>query len=213
MMPVMATATSVHDLRLIGEHPALDFCNTVGETLDGEPRDHLVDYAALLAWSLRCGLLAHADATAMRRRAAAEPVAAARALDVALDLRTAIYALCTAQAEGAPSPRAALGRLNRHLAIALAHAALGGAGRRFAWNWIGTPDALDRMLWPLARCAADLLVGEQSERIRMCSGINCHWLFLDLTKNRARRWCSMEVCGNRAKVRSFRARADGAGRR
>lgn len=42
---------------------------------------------------------------------------------------------------------------------------------------------------------------EESERIKICPGDDCGWMFLDESKNRRRRWCSMELCGNREKAR------------
>ncbi len=47
------------------------------------------------------------------------------------------------------------------------------------------------------------ILTSQSEitRVKMCGGDNCGWLFLDESKNRRRRWCSMEMCGNREKAR------------
>jgi predicted RNA-binding Zn ribbon-like protein len=47
-------------------------------------------------------------------------------------------------------------------------------------------------------------------RIKMCQGEKCGWLFFDATKNKSRRWCEMEICGNRAKQRRFGAKARGA---
>jgi predicted RNA-binding Zn ribbon-like protein len=46
-------------------------------------------------------------------------------------------------------------------------------------------------------------------RIKLCAAETCRWAFLDESRNRSRSWCSMEVCGNRAKARSFRSRARG----
>jgi predicted RNA-binding Zn ribbon-like protein len=43
-------------------------------------------------------------------------------------------------------------------------------------------------------------------RVRVCASETYGWLFIDTSKNRTRRWCSMSDCGNRAKVRRFRAR-------
>jgi predicted RNA-binding Zn ribbon-like protein len=43
-------------------------------------------------------------------------------------------------------------------------------------------------------------------RIRECGGHACGWLFYDRSKNNRRRWCEMEVCGNRAKQRRLAAR-------
>lgn len=45
------------------------------------------------------------------------------------------------------------------------------------------------------------------ERIKLCASPECRWAFLDESRNRSRAWCSMQVCGNRAKARAFRARA------
>ena len=44
-------------------------------------------------------------------------------------------------------------------------------------------------------------------RVKLCAADDCRWAFLDESRNRSRSWCSMEVCGNRAKARSFRSRA------
>jgi predicted RNA-binding Zn ribbon-like protein len=62
------------------------------------------------------------------------------------------------------------------------------------------------MLWPIARSAAELLASEELARVRECPGELCDDLFLDASRNGARRWCKMEVCGNRAKVKRFRQR-------
>jgi predicted RNA-binding Zn ribbon-like protein len=43
-------------------------------------------------------------------------------------------------------------------------------------------------------------------RLKICSMASCQWAFFDRSKNRSGRWCSMEVCGNRAKTRSYRSR-------
>lgn len=39
----------------------------------------------------------------------------------------------------------------------------------------------------------------ERDRIKMCPGVDCGWFFADETKNRRRKWCLMETCGNRAK--------------
>ncbi|MBV8794030.1 MAG: CGNR zinc finger domain-containing protein, partial [Hyphomicrobiales bacterium] len=46
-------------------------------------------------------------------------------------------------------------------------------------------------------------------RIRECGGHACGWLFYDRSKNNRRRWCEMEICGNRAKQRRLAARRRG----
>jgi predicted RNA-binding Zn ribbon-like protein len=44
------------------------------------------------------------------------------------------------------------------------------------------------------------------ERLKVCPADDCLWAFYDRSRNHSRTWCSMEVCGNRAKVRTFRER-------
>jgi predicted RNA-binding Zn ribbon-like protein len=201
----MADAPTVTDLPFVGGHPSLDFTNTASWPVGGARNERLVDYAALVAWSVRARLIDAELADAMLARSLVEAAAAARVLHGARDLRAAVHDVFAARATGAPVPRQALDRLNHHLAEALVHARIGEQDGTFDWTWEGRPDALDRMLWPLARATADLLTSEELARVRMCAGENCGWLFIDASKNRTRRWCSMSDCGNRAKVRRFRA--------
>jgi predicted RNA-binding Zn ribbon-like protein len=67
-----------------------------------------------------------------------------------------------------------------------------------------TPNSL---LLPLAQAMADLVCSEDFSLIKRCEGKTCTLLFLDKTHGRARRWCSMSVCGNREKQAAYRERA------
>ena len=60
---------------------------------------------------------------------------------------------------------------------------------------------LESALWPIARAAADLLLSDELQHLRMCASDDCAWLFIDRTKNHRRRWCDMKTCGNRVKAR------------
>ena len=61
------------------------------------------------------------------------------------------------------------------------------------------------MLWPVAHSAAELLISDDLDRVKQCADDRgCGWLFVDTSRNRSRRWCSMESCGNRAKVQRHR---------
>lgn len=48
-------------------------------------------------------------------------------------------------------------------------------------------------------------------RLKACRSATCRWAFVDTARNRSRQWCSMSVCGNREKARSFRKRHGAAG--
>ena len=68
----------------------------------------------------------------------------------------------------------------------------------------GIRGALGRIVAEVASGMAD---GSWS-RLKICNADDCRWAFYDTTKNRSRAWCSMQSCGNRAKVRAYRARHD-----
>lgn len=53
---------------------------------------------------------------------------------------------------------------------------------------------------------AEAQAGGTWERLKVCPADDCRWAFFDRSRNRSRTWCSMEVCGNRTKTRSYRAR-------
>lgn len=65
----------------------------------------------------------------------------------------------------------------------------------------------EQLLQPIAGAIADLVCHADFRLIRACEGSACTLVFLDRTKAHARRWCSMAVCGNRAKAAAYRARA------
>jgi predicted RNA-binding Zn ribbon-like protein len=52
----------------------------------------------------------------------------------------------------------------------------------------------------------DEMVDGTWERMKACKADDCRWAFLDTSKNKSRAWCSMESCGNRAKVNAYRQR-------
>lgn len=66
----------------------------------------------------------------------------------------------------------------------------------------GADGALGRLLAIVAAAMAD---GTWS-RLKACRADDCRWGFYDRARNRSRHWCSMAVCGNRTKVRAYRAR-------
>ena len=69
---------------------------------------------------------------------------------------------------------------------------------------------VEAALGPIALAAVRLFTEGDFPRIRECGGHACGWLFYDRSKNNRRRWCEMEVCGNRAKQRRLAARRRGA---
>jgi predicted RNA-binding Zn ribbon-like protein len=72
-------------------------------------------------------------------------------------------------------------------------------------RWAG-PVRTGSVLSTIARDAIDLFTGADADRTRRCEGTDCYLIFVDASRAGRRRWCSMQRCGNRVKVREFRGR-------
>ncbi|MGX2996671.1 CGNR zinc finger domain-containing protein [Streptomyces sp. JNUCC 64] len=116
--------------------------------------------------------------------------------------RDTLYGLAADRAHGGPPDPARLATVN----TAAGHAPLGirftPEGER-AWAPGATVAGL---LSTVARDAIELFTGPHADRVRECATDNCYLLFVDASRPGRRRWCSMERCGNRHKVRAHRAR-------
>jgi predicted RNA-binding Zn ribbon-like protein len=66
----------------------------------------------------------------------------------------------------------------------------------------GTSAGLARIVAAVAESHAD----RTWQRLKVCAESTCQWAFVDTSKNQSRSWCSMRVCGNRAKTKAYRAR-------
>ena len=184
----------------------LDFANTVSWRGSGNPVDRLPMYEELIRFGEQSKLLTVDDARRLRREAALHPEAAARALKKAVALREALYRIFTGLAGGRAPGAADLEVLNGSLPDALVRLRLAAGAEGVAWAWQGDRQALDRLLWPVARDAAVFLTSTDVSRLRSCANPHCRWVFYDGTRSGTRRWCTMAVCGNRAKLRRFRQR-------
>ncbi|MBA3945726.1 MAG: ABATE domain-containing protein [Herpetosiphonaceae bacterium] len=191
----------IDELNLVGGRLCLDFANTIGSHDTDHPDEHLTTYHDLLVWSRRAGVLAKGDQEQLAREAAARPAEAAVIFEQARELREVIYRIFAAVAGGRPVAPADIKQFNARLQEALAHAELVQGGEGFEWGWELADGALEQIVWPIIRSAADLLTAGELSRVRECSGESCGWLFVDTSRNRSRRWCDMEDCGNRAKAR------------
>jgi len=196
-----------HDPYLSGGRDCLNFANTVGGRRPDRPREYLNTYNDLLAWSLHAGLLDGAQADHLAREAERRPAEAAQVLAEAISLREAIYQIFSANARAETVPAADLALLNTALSKALARLKVESDPDGFSWSWPTDETALDAMLWPVVRSAAELLTSVEREQVRECAGDTCSWLFLDTSRNHTRRWCDMKDCGNRAKARRHYARS------
>ena len=144
------------------------------------------------------------DLTTWLRERFPVAVGAARSRDLfdAISLRDAIGRMAGAAADD-DAPRAAdIDLVNLYAAMPDIPPVLAG-GSRQAGRSVQT---VGQALSTIARDAVDLFDPANAGRIRECSGADCGMVYLDTSRAATRRWCSMQRCGNRAKVRAHRAR-------
>jgi predicted RNA-binding Zn ribbon-like protein len=179
----------------VAGHPALDFCNTrAGWNLD-RPKEYLTGSTALALWCREAGLITGPVAERLIAAAEREPAAARVALERALALREAFYRVSLGTGDETQwslvSAEAASARARSRLVPT-------GPGARWQPEWSGPETAV----LAVADAAAELLTGRLAGSVSACPAADCGWLFSD--PRGRRRWCSMAVCGNRAKARRHR---------
>ncbi|MFI1585617.1 CGNR zinc finger domain-containing protein [Embleya sp. NPDC020630] len=151
----------------------------------------LYEPADLAAWATRSRLIP----TPVLEVAPAE-VAGLR------ELRDALFRVVIAHTRGEPRPIPDLETINAAAARPALAPAIAPDGTR---QWAGNPTGT-HLAATVARDAVDLLTGPFAHRIRTCAAEDCHLVYVDTSRPGRRRWCSMEHCGNRHKVRTLRAR-------
>ena len=192
---------SEDEFSFVGNLLCVDFVNTE-VVAQGEPLDRLGDADALLRWARAAAIV---DDSALRRLPAgwAGGRDAARLLRDAQALRAVLRATVGALAAGRALPAEAVPAINHALAAGASTLRLEKRGSGYATQ----RDLLDpspaAILAPIAESAAWLLEHGDRTLIRRCENAACVRFFYDTTKNRRRRWCSMDGCGSRAKAAAY----------
>lgn len=159
-------------------------------------------YRALVEWARKAELFGRTEADRLSREAESRPSEAEAAWERARRLREATYRILSAQGEGRHPESADLAVLNESLGEGAARRHLRSTAEGLCWTWVEAPDCgLDWMLWPVAYSAAELVTGSEADRVKSCPAEGCGWIFVDRSRNRSRRWCDMQSCGNREKAR------------
>lgn len=178
----------------VGNALCLDFSNTVN-VRSAPNRDWLSTADGLETW-----------AASARRPLATAGNGPAVALPAMRAVRDAVYEVFSPITRGgAPEPEALELVVGTH-AEGIRHGRFAPLDGRYAWSW---PDPRTRavLLWEVATSAVDLLQRGPLDRVGECP--SCGWVFLDISKNRRRRWCSMATCGSREKAQRYYARHAG----
>lgn len=165
-------------------------------TFDLEPgTDELASPAELVAWMRERGL-------APSRLRATE-----RDLARAIELREALRRILLSHNRGEPPAAGACQVVDKAARRARLRVRFdGGGGATLEPEAGGMDGALGRLL----AIVHGAITQGTWERLKACRERSCEWAFYDHTKNRLGAWCTMQVCGNRAKARAYRSRRAGS---
>ncbi|HZF00015.1 MAG TPA: ABATE domain-containing protein [Planctomycetota bacterium] len=197
-------------LFLEGNPAWLDFVNTKF-ILGGTLVDRLETYPDLLDWLVMAGLL-EPGKTEAAARAWSGTTQAREALHHARKLRQTLHTAAEPLWKTRVLAPAAVRSLNQLLASGGGFHRLVEDGTGYALKFESDPRRAVQLLEPLARSTAAFLAGADFGRVRKCGNEKCVLYFYDTTKNQARRWCSMALCGNRLKAAAHYQRMKGLDR-
>jgi predicted RNA-binding Zn ribbon-like protein len=170
-------------------HVVQDFINTRNIEAD---RDELSSPEMLGRWLRQRGLLR-----------AGEHLQDAADMERARRFREALRELCAANHDRRtpdPATRETVEAVARHAALTIAYDA------DLGWHLRPESTALDGALGVLVAIMYDAEARDEWSRLKACGNDRCGWAFWDGSPNRTGRWCAMAICGNRAKVSTYRAR-------
>lgn len=200
-MPVSARRAADW-FELSGGALCLDFANTVSKR-PATPMERVETVADLLEWMQKAGILSAAE---MRRRLEESRTGDAQA---AADLERArrgreILYLLFSDVAAQRDVRRMLDLFTAEWRRVLPSTTMTRRGQAIRWEYDGPRDSIDALLWPVLWSAAELLASPDLSLVRECAARDCGWLFVDRSRGHRRRWCDMQVCGNREKLRRFR---------
>jgi predicted RNA-binding Zn ribbon-like protein len=191
------------NLKLLGGRLCLDFVNTLDWRGTDSPQEFLKTYDDLIQWSRHAGICSLPESGKLSKMAEQLNAEAKKALNRSLKLRETIYRLFAAGIANQKPLNEDLAFFNLNLSRSMKNSQIVPTADGYAWDITGNQTNLDWILNPIIRSAAEILVSDERNKVKACADAACGWLFIDVSRNRSRRWCDMQDCGNRAKATRF----------
>ena len=186
----------------LGNHLALDFLNTC-PVQNGEAVELLLDFDALLRWFRAADLLSSRQAASLGQQWG-ESAQAQHVVEAMRELRERLRKEVLSRERGGTVHREAMDEVNHLMAEHPMLTKLKVSGSTFTTELWFDPRRPEDLFAPLAHGAAMLFAEADRKRVRKCGQCVLH--FYDTSKKGTRRWCSMQLCGNRLKVAAYAAR-------
>jgi predicted RNA-binding Zn ribbon-like protein len=198
-------------VRMLGGDRTLDLANTV-HWRDGRMVDFVPDYESLARWSVPALLLSDGEMDLLLVAAARHQTAARKIHGEWRELRGQFksWLLDIAPRDGEPPCGAEEAEHRYHGLLTAVNAAIAGIEPRKLLDARLNSSVDDLLALPLRRSAAAimmLIMFPPEGKVRQCQADRCGGFFIDHSRSKPRRWCSMDSCGNRAKAAEFRRRS------
>jgi predicted RNA-binding Zn ribbon-like protein len=193
---------TLDSLELVGGVLCLDFANTINSRRMPE-HDYLVTYSDVVEWAGKVEILSGQQVKSLKQRETQDAKKAEKALEKGRNAREIMYRVFSAIANKSKPKEDDLSALTQLYEEAIAKGQHVKVENHYEIAW-KTGETFDALLWHIVSSAEKLLSSEELSRVKECP--NCGWLFLDMSKNQSRRWCSMNTCGARDKMRRYHSR-------
>lgn len=192
---------SIDTLPLDGGWLCLDFINTVHDRTIEEPFEYLSAYNHLVDWAAKVEVLSLSGEKELKSIAKNNQKEAGQALGDLIEAREVLYHLFWAIGKDESPDDKTQAAFNYLLEKAMSRLRLRiENGMQVSHHWKDKID-LGYPLYPIIKSAYDLLTSDKLDRVKECGA--CGWLFLDKSKNKSRKWCSMENCGSNVKAKRY----------
>jgi predicted RNA-binding Zn ribbon-like protein len=186
----------------VGNQLALDFLNTRPVLAEG-PQELLPDAESLVRWLIAAGVLTSSKGKALARKWSKTPKATSF-LRRLLAFRERLRAVVLRQETGSPASEAFISEVNSLLEQHPSVISLRRNGEKLERGIAFEPAEPDEVWAPIAMAVAELLSDVPAPRVRKCEACIVH--YYDTSKKGSRRWCSMNICGNKIKVAAYQRR-------
>ena len=193
---------TLETLELVGGVLCLDFANTLNSRRESE-HDYLLTYSDIVEWAEKVEILSVQQVKSLKQLETRDVRKAVKALEKGRNAREVIYRVFSAIANKSKPNEDDLTAIARLYEEAIANGQHVQVNQHYEIAW-RADETFDAFLWPIVSSSERLLLSEELRRVKECP--NCGWLFLDTSKNQSRRWCSMNTCGTRDKMRRYHKR-------
>lgn len=189
-------------LELVGGALCLDFVNTINSRVN-PVHDYLTEYSDLVGWAKKVEILSPGQTCRLQKRAKQSTADAEAALGKSRMLRELLFRLFSNAARESRQRQQDIEKFLLEYGKTIAESHLQKKNNHYTLSW-SVDKELDGLLNPIIHSGGELLLYGDLAHLKECPG--CGWLFLDTSKNQSRRWCSMNTCGARDKMRRYHKR-------